>query len=142
MFYLSLGVAILSSVLYHVFQKSIAPGVHPVVSIMVTYVAALALSLPLFSIFPMEERIGRALSRVNWASFALALAIVGLEVGFLLAYRAGWNMSVAGIAANAAAALVLLPLGMTLFKEKPSVLNVVGVLVCILGLMMVNHRVS
>lgn len=140
MFYLSLGTAILSSVLYHVFQKSIAPGAHPIVSVMVTYVAAFVLSLPLFGLFPLEESVGRALSRVNWASFALAVAILGLEVGFLLAYRAGWNLSVAGIAANAAAALVLLPVGMAIFKEKPNVFNIVGVLVCVLGLFMINHR--
>jgi len=140
MFYLSIIIAIVSSVLYHVFQRAIAPDAHPVISVLITYVTAFLLSLPLFSLFPLEENLSRTLGKINWASFALALAIVGLEVGFLLAYRAGWNISVAGILANAAAALVLLPIGLVLFTEKPSLVNILGVLVCIAGLVMVNYR--
>lgn len=140
MFYLSITIAIVSSVLYHVFQRAIAPGANPVISVLITYVTAFLLSLPLFALFPLEDNLSRALSKVNWASFALALAIVGLELGFLLAYRAGWNISVAGIASNAAAALVLLPIGLALFGEKPSLVNILGVVVCIAGLVMVNYR--
>jgi len=139
MFYLSIGIAVTASVLYHVFTKAIAPGAHPIVSVLVTYVSAFLLSLPLFSVFPLEDRLPQALEKINWASYALALAIVGLEVGFLLAYRAGWNISVAGIAANVAAALILIPVGMLFFSERPSLINILGVLVCILGLVMVNH---
>jgi len=39
---------------------------------------------------------------LNWTSFALAFAIAGVEIGFLLAYRAGWNISLGAIASNVA----------------------------------------
>jgi len=66
------------------------------------------------------------------------LSILGLEVGFLLAYRAGWNISMAGIVSASAVALVLIPVGLVVFKEKLTVFNLLGVLLCIVGLVMVN----
>lgn len=138
MFILSFIIAVLANVVYHVFQKQISPAVNPVISMLVTYLAAMILSLPLLVIFPLKERLSEALQKLNWPSMALGMAIVGLELGFLLAYRAGWDLSLAGIATNAAAALLLLPIGILLFKEDPSLLNIVGVFVCILGLVLVN----
>ncbi len=83
--------------------------------------------------FPLHGNRGEALRKVNWASFALGLAILGLEIGFLLPNRAGWDLSLAGIATNAAA-------GVLLFKEKPSPINVFGAFMCILGIIMVNWK--
>ncbi len=87
MFYLSFGIAILSSLLYHVFQKAISPAVNPVISLLVTYCVAFFLTLILFLVFPLKEGILPPIRQVNWASVALAVAIVGIEIEFLLAYR-------------------------------------------------------
>jgi uncharacterized membrane protein len=140
LFYLPFGIAVISSVFYHVSQKAISPSVNPVVSLLATYLAAILFSLPLFVLYPLRFGMMAELSNLNWASVALAAAIVGLEIGFLLAYRVGWNVSVTGVAANAAAALLLLPTGLLLFQEKPSMVNIIGVLVCIIGLVMVSSR--
>ncbi len=140
MFYASFAIAVASSVLYHVFQKAISPSVNPALSLLVTYAVAFALSLPLLAAFPLRGSMGESFQALNWASFALALSIVGLEIGFLLAYRAGWDVSLTGVAANVAAALVLIPAGILLFKEKPSWVNLLGVFVCISGLILINWR--
>jgi multidrug transporter EmrE-like cation transporter len=84
--------------------------------------------------------LGPALKQLNWTSMALALGVVGLELGFLLAYRAGWNISLAALIANIAAALLLIVVGTIFFKEKVSVVNIVGVVVCVVGLIMVNFK--
>jgi drug/metabolite transporter (DMT)-like permease len=140
LYYLPFGIAVISSCLYHVSQKAISPAVNPVVSLLVTYLAAFVFTFALFILYPIRSGVVAELSKVNWASIVLAVAIVGLEIGFLLAYRVGWSVSVTGVAANAAAALLLIPTGLFLFQEKPSVINIVGVFVCILGLVMVNSR--
>jgi multidrug transporter EmrE-like cation transporter len=70
----------------------------------------------------------------------LGIAIIGLELGFLLAYRAGWNISLAGLVSNVIVGLVLLPVGLLLFQEKLTPLNLAGVVVCIAGLVMINWR--
>jgi len=114
--------------------------VNPAIGLILTYTTALLLSGLLLVFFPLQESLGEAFRKANWASFALGIAIVGLEIGFLLAYRAGWDLSLAGIAANAAAGVMLLPLGVLLFQERPSLVNVLGVVVCIFGILMVNWR--
>lgn len=139
-FYVSISVAIISSVLYHMFQKATSPTVNPVVALLATYATAILVTLPLLTVFPLATSLRHALSRVNWASFALGFAIVGLEVGFLLAYRAGWKVSLAGVFSNVSAALLLLPTGLLLFRERPTWVNALGVVVCVLGLVMVNFR--
>jgi drug/metabolite transporter (DMT)-like permease len=140
LFYLSISLAVISSALYHIFQRAIAPGANPVLSLLTTYCTALVLTAALLIVFPLADGFWASLAKLNWASIALALAIVGLEIGYLLAYRAGWNISTAAIAGNAAAGLLLLPSGILLFRERPSWINLAGVLVCILGLIMINVR--
>ena len=140
LFYASISLALLSSVLYHVFQKATSSVVNPAIGLMVTYAVAFGLSALLLLIYPLKSTVVAALRQVNWASVALAFSILGLELGFLLAYRAGWNISVAAIAANAAAGLALLPTGALLFRERPSIVNLVGVFVCIVGLILVSVR--
>src|SRR3990170_3247878 len=54
--------------------------------------------------------------------------------------QGGMGYSVAAIAANAAAGLALLPTGALLFRERPSIVNLVCVFVCIVGLIMVSVR--
>jgi multidrug transporter EmrE-like cation transporter len=140
LFYLSIGLAITSTLLYHIMQKLTPVDVNPALALIVTYITSLALCVLLFPLFPLQTSLKAALGQLNWASFGLAFAIVGLEVGFLLAYRAGWNISIAAIFVNVAGTLLLVPVGLLFFKEKLSLVNLLGILVCILGLIMVNWK--
>ncbi|WP_455258484.1 hypothetical protein [Peptoniphilus asaccharolyticus] len=47
------------------------------------------------------------LRKLNWTSFALGVIVVGLEIGYILAYRAGWNVSKAPLVANICLAVAL-----------------------------------
>jgi len=140
LFYSSISLAVLSTLLYHIIQKLTSVTVHPVVALTVTYLTSIGLCLLALLIFPLREGLKSALGQLNWASFALAFALVGLEAGFLLAYRAGWNISLAAILVNVAGTILLVPIGLLLFQEKVSVVNLVGILVCILGLVMINWK--
>ena len=138
LFYVSISMAVLSSLLYHVILKFTPSDVNPALSLAVTYAVAVLGSLVLLLVFPLSGSLRGALKELNWASYALALALVGLEVGFLLAYRAGWNISTAAIFVNVAVTLLLLPIGVVALKERLSIVNVAGVLVCVVGLVMIN----
>jgi uncharacterized membrane protein len=140
LFYLSIILAVLSSLMYHVILKFTPANVNPALSFAVTYAAAAILCLLLLPLFPLKDGVTSALRRLNWASYALAFALVGLEVGFLLAYRAGWEISIAAIFVNAVVAILLVPVGVSLFTERLSTANVVGILVCVIGLILVNMR--
>jgi uncharacterized membrane protein len=140
LFWLSIILAVLSSMMYHLILKFTPPNVNPALSLAVTYATAVALCCVSFLLFPLQESMTVAVRRLNWTSFALAFALVGLEVGFLLAYRAAWNISTAAIVVNAAATVLLVPIGMSLFTERLSLVNAIGILVCVIGLVMVNVR--
>lgn len=140
LFYASIGLAIFSSLLYHVFVKLIPAEANPALVLLLVYLVAGLLCLGLFFLFPLKTGLREALSQLNWAGVALAFAIVGLELGFLLAYRAGWRVSTASTVVMAAAATLLVPVGMQFFKEDVSPTNLAGVLLCVVGLVLVNVR--
>lgn len=135
----SASLAILASTLYHIFQKSTPAEVNPALSLLVTYGIAAVATLGLFIFYP-PQNLAQDFAKLNWASYALGLSIVGLELGILLAYRFGWQISLLGVVVHIAAALILLPIGLLLFREKLSPLNLVGIGLCILGLILVNWR--
>ena len=81
-----------------------------------------------------------SLRELNWASFALAFAVVGLELGFSLAYRAGWNINLGSSVSSFALTLLLIPVGLLFFQEPRSAFNLLGVVVCVAGLLLVNLR--
>jgi uncharacterized membrane protein len=140
MFYFSIGLAILSSLLYHVFQKLTPVNVNFALTLTVTYATATAVCLVMLGFYRTEASFADSLRKLNWASFALAFALVGLEVGFLLVYRSGWNISLAALVSNTAVAILLIPVGLTFFKERLSPVNIIGLVVCGVGLVMVNIR--
>jgi multidrug transporter EmrE-like cation transporter len=70
----------------------------------------------------------------------LGFAVVGLEIGFLLAYRAGWNISLAGLYANVIVALILIPIGIVFFKDQISVTKAVGIVLSIAGIIFISLK--
>ena len=93
---LTASMAALSTVMYNLFQKITPAGANPVLSLAVTYAVAFLATLVLFLFFPVGS-LGAGLQKLNWVSFALGLAITGLEVATLLAYHAGWELSLLAI---------------------------------------------
>ena len=140
LFYFSITLAIASSALYHFSQKGTPANVNPAVAIMVTYFVAFFLTSSLLFFLPPQNGILAEIRRLNWASYLLAFGVVGLEVGFLLVYRAGWNLGLAAVLVNVVASLILVPVAIFVFKDKLSWINIVGILVCLVGLVMLNWK--
>ncbi|HET9589016.1 MAG TPA: hypothetical protein VFO91_09535 [Anaerolineales bacterium] len=140
LFYFSISLAIASSAFYHFVAKSTPPNVNFAVSLLVTYAVAFAVTLLGFLFFPATDGISTELKRLNWATIGLAIAIVGIEFGFLLTYRAGWNLGIAAVLVNIVASLILVPVAIFIFKDKISWVNVLGILVCLAGLVMLNWK--
>jgi multidrug transporter EmrE-like cation transporter len=140
LFYFSITLAILSSTLYHFVAKSTPSNVNFTVSLLVTYAAAFIITLLGFFFFPVTRGIAAELKHLNWASIGLAIAIVGIEFGFLLTYRAGWNLGIAAVLVNVVASLILVPVAILVFKDELSWINVAGILVCLAGLVMLNWK--
>ena len=140
LFYFSISLAIASSALYHFTAKSTPSNVNFTVSLLVTYAVALIVTLLGFIFFPATKGIPAELKQLNWASIGLAIAIVGIEFGFLLTYRSGWNLGIAAVLVNVVASLILVPVAIFIFKDKISWINILGILVCLAGLVMLNWK--
>jgi multidrug transporter EmrE-like cation transporter len=140
LFYFSITLAIASSALYHFVAKSTPSNVNFTVSLLVTYAVALVVTLVGFFFFPVTNSIAAELKQLNWASIGLAIAIVGIEFGFLLTYRSGWNLGIAAVLVNVIASLILVPAAIFVFKDKLNWVNVAGILVCLAGLVMLNWK--
>ena len=140
LFYLSITLAIASTALYHFVAKSTPSNVNFTVSLLVTYAVAFVVTLLGFFFFPATNDVTTELKQLNWASIGLAIAIVGIEFGFLLTYRTGWNLGIAAVLVNVVASLILVPVAIFLFKDKISWVNFLGILVCLAGLVMLNWK--
>ena len=138
MFWLAILLTVFSNVFYHIIQKNTPQQANVVLSLAVSYLVAGLICLLLLPVFPIKEGMRQALRDLSWTSVALAFTLVGLEVGFLLAYRAGWTISLAGLVSNATVAMLLLPVGLIFFRERLSGVNLLGALVAVVGLVLIN----
>ncbi len=138
LFYFSIVLTISASVFYHVSQKAIPAFVNPIVSVTVSYILSLALCGILLIFMPPSGGIVAAVKQLNWATYILPLSIVGLEVGYLLVYRAGWNIGLTAVLVNVTASLMLIPVALFIFRDKLNWVNIAGIRVCLVGLVMLN----
>lgn len=140
LFYFSITLAIASSAFYHFTAKSTPSNVNFTVSLLVTYALAFVITLAGFFFFPVKDGIMAEIRQLNWASIGLAVAVVGIEFGFLLVYRSGWNLGIAAVLVNVVASLILVPVAIFIFRDKITWINILGILVCLVGLVMLNWK--
>ncbi len=131
-------IVIASNTFYNVCMKSMPGDVNPFGALMVTYLVAAVISAIIFVFAVGPSNIGVEISKINWTSIVLALAIVGLEVGYVFVYRAGWAVSTASVVANIGLACVLIVVGYFLYRENVSLNQILGIIVCMIGLILIN----
>jgi len=135
-----LALVVLSNVFYQICTKSVPKDMSPLASLTITYVIGAVSSLVLYYVLNKEANIVQEYSKVNWAPFILGLAIVGLEVGYIYAYKAGWPVSTAQIVQSAVLAIILIFVGYFLFKESLTWNKLAGIIVCLAGLCLINLK--
>ena len=133
-----IALAILSNVLYHICAKTTPEGIHPFASLTVTYLTGAVLSAVLYYVLAPQANIVKECSRLNWAPFALGIVIVGLEGGWLYAYKAGWQVNTGFIVQSAFVSVLLLFVGYFLYHEALSWNKLLGTAICLLGLVFIN----
>ncbi|MGH9440984.1 MAG: EamA family transporter [Thermoanaerobaculia bacterium] len=138
-FYFSFFLVVGGNILYHLSQKSIPRGLNPAFSVTVSYIAALALSAALYPLLS-DQPFRESARRLNWASVGVGVSAVAIEFGFLLVYRTGWKLSVASPMASATIAVILIPLGIWLYRERLSPVNFLGLFLCLVGLFLAVRR--
>jgi len=136
-FYLSFLLAVGGMLFYHLAQKSIPRGMNPFLVTIIAYAVGIVLCSACAFAYPGKKTLVESVRESNWAVFVLGAAAASIELGFLLAYRAGWRISVAAVATNVALTIILVPIGIIIFKDHLTPRNVLGLILCILGLALV-----
>ena len=139
-FYLPIITVVCSSVIYHVCAKSTSPKINAFASLAVTYLIGAVVSAALYYLTSPTTRLAEELSRVNWATLVLGLAIVGLEAGNIFMYKVGWDISLGPLVTSSTLAVTLLAVGVLFYREELSLTKVVGIVLCVAGLILVNKK--
>lgn len=135
-----IALVVLANTFYQICAKATPEAMNPLASLTVTYtIAALASGL-LFAATIRGGSLLREYSHLNWAPFVFGLALVGLEVGFIYAYKAGWPVNAASLVASAFLAVVLIFVGFLVYKEPITVSKLIGIAICMVGLYFINKK--
>jgi drug/metabolite transporter (DMT)-like permease len=141
MYYISMAMVIIASIFYHISQKGIATSVNPLISLVATYGTALITTMVMFLFFPLERgELVTGFKSLNAHSYILGVVIVLLEVGYLLVYRSGWNISYASIFVNSVVMILLIPIGVLIYREGISGQTGIGILLCLAGIILINRK--
>jgi uncharacterized membrane protein YdcZ (DUF606 family) len=126
-------------VLYHVAQKSVPKQVSPFAAIIIAYAIGIVCCLIAMLFFPGERPLLESWQGANWAVWLVGISATVIEVSILLAYRSGWIISVTSVIVNISVALVLLPVGFLIFRERVSWMNAAGIVFCLFGLYLLSR---
>jgi multidrug transporter EmrE-like cation transporter len=135
-----LGIAIAATVGYHVVLKLTPSGANPYLSLAVTYAITTVAFAAVYAVAPGSAPMRDAFGQLNWTTYALGAVVVCLDLGFLMLYRGGFDVSLGQLITQSAAALLLLLLGVAFFAEKMSLANIGGILLCVAGLWLINQK--
>ena len=136
--YWPIVLAVCADIVYQISAKSTPETLNPFASLTITYLIGAAISLVIFYITSAGGNFIAELKDINWSTFALGLAIVGLEAGSIYMYKVGWNINTGYMVKSIILACALIVVGYLLYKEQVSGTKIAGVAVCLLGLFLIN----
>ena len=83
-----------ANTVYNICAKSTPEKLNSFAALTINYGVAAALSLLLFFVTTGgEKNLIQEIGKTNWAPVVMGLSVVGLELGYILIYRAGWKVS-------------------------------------------------
>ena len=137
---LPMALVVVSNIFYQICTKSVPKEMNPFAALIITYLTGTAASAILYFVLGSGGNLLKEYGKLNWASFALGIVIVGLEAGWIFAYKAGWNVSTGFIVQSAFLAAALLFVGYFLYHETLTWNKLAGVAFCLIGLVIINLR--
>jgi drug/metabolite transporter (DMT)-like permease len=140
MFYISALLAILGGLGYQFFIKRVPSTLNPFINVISIYLAVIVLCLALLPLFPLEGGLRNHLKQLSWLHLALAVSVTMIELGFLLMYRYGWNLSTGNLVTGVFINVVLVVIGLGVLGEKLNTINLIGIALSILGVTLISYR--
>lgn len=129
---------VFGNTVYNIAGKSTPEKINSFATLSLSYLTGLVLCIILFFVTNPGGNILAAFASANWASYFLGITIVFIDLSLILLYRAGWDVSIGTLIANIGVSLASVLIGVTCFGEAMTAMKAVGIVVCILGLYVVN----
>lgn len=131
-------IIVTANTIYNICAKSTPGGINSFAALFITYAVAAIVSFGMFFATSENKNIFTAFSKTNWAPFVLGIVIVGLELGYILAYRNGWKMNTVSVSANIALAVILIFVSFIFYKESITIKQIAGMVLCAGGLILIS----
>lgn len=134
-----IALVVFSNIIYQICAKAVPQDMDTMASMTVTYTVGAICSAIMYFLMNRNGNLLQEYSKMNLAPALLGISVVGLEVGFIYAYKIGWPVSTASIVQSAFLALALVFVGAVLYHEAITVNKVIGILICLVGLYFINR---
>ena len=122
-----IALVVFSNTLYQICAKEVPGGVNAFATLTVTYLVGALASGVLFFVTGNGASLLQEYGR-------------RLEAGWIYAYKAGWPVSTAFIVQSAILAGFLLLAGYLLYHEPLAWNKIAGVVICLIGLYVINYK--
>jgi drug/metabolite transporter (DMT)-like permease len=129
----SIALVIASQVAYQLAVKAIPRESHPLGILIVVYGLAMIGCIVLSTIGGRPLAFADFRRLLSWPTCLLALAVVGIEIGYLLAYRSGWKLGVTFAVTSVTTVGALAVLGVVWFGEPLDGKRFLGLLLALAG---------
>lgn len=134
-----IALVVLSNIVYQICAKGVPKDMDAMASMTITYIVGAVCSGIMFFVMNRHGNLLQEYTKMNWAPIFLGVSVVGLEVGFIYAYKNGWAVSTASIVQSAFLAVALLFVGALLYHETINISKIIGVGFCLVGLFFLNR---
>lgn len=133
LYYAPLILIVVGNVLYNVVGKAVPDEANPFATLIITYLVSLIASTVLFFAVSPHASLLSALSGLNWASFALGITIVLIDVSVIMVYRVGWDISVGTLVGNIGVSVLSVIAGIVFWSESLTFVMIIGIVFCLAG---------
>ena len=133
-----IGLLLFSNVMYNIFAKSLPSNLNPIAANAMIYTIGVVLSFLLYCVLVKDASFADEIRKSNWTIIALAVCIVGMEIGTFYMYRVGWPISIGTLMNNGCMAVILLLVGYAFFHETITLTKLAGMICIIGGVFLIN----
>lgn len=133
-----IALVVVANIVYQICAKSVPKNMDTMASMVITYLVGALCSAIMFWVTNRDASLLQEFSKSNAAPVWLGISVVGLEIGFIYAYKIGWAVSTASIVQSTFLSLALLVVGAVLYNEAITLNKIIGITICLVGLYFIS----
>ncbi len=133
-----IALVVFSNIIYQICAKGVPKDMDAMASMTITYMIGAVCSAIMFFVMNRNGNLLQEYAKMNIAPVFLGISVVGLEVGFIYAYKNGWAVSTASLVQSTFLAATLIIVGAVLYHEAITANKLIGIVICLIGLYFIN----